>query len=116
VLTSRKARSYARRETRQKRGQGRVHGEADLADWDIAELVSQEPTPEFILQLAQACERLLGSLEDVRLHNIAVLRLEGYTVDEIASRVGCARRSVERRLHMIRKAWTTDSPGLETRA
>jgi DNA-directed RNA polymerase specialized sigma24 family protein len=31
--------------------------------------------------------------------------MDGYTVDEIADRLGCARRTVARRLELIRKTW-----------
>ncbi len=113
VLTSRKARSYTRRETQQKRGHGQVLGESDQ---EIADLVSQEPSPEFAVLLAEECQRLLTSLGDATLTTIAALKLEGYTVEEIASRIGCARRSVERRLQIIRKAWSTDVPMLESPA
>jgi DNA-directed RNA polymerase specialized sigma24 family protein len=117
VITVRKAQFYVRRESRQKRGHGLVQAEsaADAADFDreLAELVSQEPTPELATQLAEECQRLLGSLNDSTLRSIALMKLEGYTVEEISSRVGCARRSVERRLQLIRAAWSADSPILE---
>jgi hypothetical protein len=32
-------------------------------------------------------------------------RLKGHTVDEIAARLGCARRTVARRLELIRTLW-----------
>jgi DNA-binding CsgD family transcriptional regulator len=31
--------------------------------------------------------------------------MEGYTNDEIAAQLGCARRTVARRLELIRKTW-----------
>jgi DNA-directed RNA polymerase specialized sigma24 family protein len=31
--------------------------------------------------------------------------MEGYTVDEIARRLGCAPRSVKRKLGLIRASW-----------
>jgi DNA-binding CsgD family transcriptional regulator len=36
--------------------------------------------------------------------------MEGYTNDEIAERLGCARRTVARRLELIRKIWLASSP------
>jgi DNA-binding CsgD family transcriptional regulator len=33
-------------------------------------------------------------------------KLEGYTNDEIAAKLGCARRTVERKLRVIRAVWT----------
>jgi hypothetical protein len=31
--------------------------------------------------------------------------MEGYTNDEIAAQLGCARRTIARRLDLIRKTW-----------
>jgi DNA-directed RNA polymerase specialized sigma24 family protein len=31
--------------------------------------------------------------------------MEGYSNDQIASRIGCGVRTVERKLDLIRKAW-----------
>jgi DNA-binding CsgD family transcriptional regulator len=44
-------------------------------------------------------------LEDDALRTIAVLKMDGHTVDEIAVQLQCARRTVERRLQMIRVRW-----------
>ena len=105
VITSRKARAYLRHETQQKRDQGRVLDEGEA---DLAELMSDEPSPEFALLLAEECRRLFGALDSDDLRSIAALKLEGFTIDEIAARVGCAKRSVERRLQIIRKSWSME--------
>jgi DNA-binding CsgD family transcriptional regulator len=34
--------------------------------------------------------------------------MEGYTNDEIADRLGCARRTVARRLDLIKKVWEAE--------
>ena len=67
-------------------------------------------------QVANDCERLFDMLDDEMLQTIALLRIEGYSVDEISRRVGCAKRSVERRLSLIRTIWRSaeDSPELST--
>ena len=36
---------------------------------------------------------------------MALLRMEGYTVDEIAARLGCVARTVKRKLQLIRSIW-----------
>ena len=36
-------------------------------------------------------------------------RVEGYTNDEIASKLGCTRRTVQRRLNLIRDLWQRDA-------
>lgn len=52
--------------------------------------------------MAEECERLLAALGEVEHRQVAVLRMEGYSVEEVAERVGCAPRSVKRKLQLIR--------------
>ena len=48
----------------------------------------------------------LGS-DDLRA--VALWRMEGYTNDEIAGKLGCVTRSDERKLSLIRKKWVHSS-------
>jgi DNA-directed RNA polymerase specialized sigma24 family protein len=100
VLTVRKARQLLRGEGRKKRGGGVAPEDAVLE-----EVVCREPTPEFAAQVADECRRLLGLLGDADLEQVAVAKMEGYSNDEIARRLGCAPRSVSRRLQVIRTLW-----------
>jgi DNA-directed RNA polymerase specialized sigma24 family protein len=115
VITARKAMAQANRQGRQKRGGGRVveeavlfgHGPGDT-DGSIAGLeriAAGGPTPEFAAMMAEECRRLLDALDDESLKQVAVSRMEGYSNDEIADQLGCARRTVARRLDLIRKTW-----------
>jgi RNA polymerase sigma factor (sigma-70 family) len=111
MLTARKALRLLRQERRHKRGGGRVVTEADLdTDGDeeagLAGLVGDEPTPEFAAQVAEECRRLLEVLGDESLRMLAVARMEGYTTEELAERLGVAPRTVERKLHRIRELWS----------
>jgi len=36
--------------------------------------------------------------------------MEGYTNEEIAQRLGCARRTVQRRLNLIQDVWQHEAP------
>jgi RNA polymerase sigma factor (sigma-70 family) len=112
MLTARKAVRLRRREAARKRG-GRVAAEADLAAGEdgpavLAQVVGDEPTPEFAAQVAEECRRLLDLLDDQRLRQLAVARMEGYTTEELAARLGVAPRTVERRLQKIREAWARE--------
>jgi DNA-directed RNA polymerase specialized sigma24 family protein len=100
VLTERKAIDAVRRQGRAKRGGGRAAGGPALAA-----LAGREPTPEFAALVAEECERLLGLLDDDALRTLALLKLEGYANGEIAERLGCALRTVERKLAVIRGLW-----------
>ncbi len=81
---------------------------ADDAAWDneLEFAISREPSPEFAAEMAEETRRLLDLLGDDPLRSIALWRMEGYTADEIATRLGCTRRTVVRKLEMIRDAWT----------
>jgi DNA-directed RNA polymerase specialized sigma24 family protein len=118
TITLRKAHNVRRDERRLKRGGGQVLGEAkwfDTADSAGAEagleqVVSREPTPELAAQLAEECRRLLGRLNDATLQTLALLKMEGYTNHEVATRLGCALRTVERKLRLIRQIWKEPAP------
>jgi DNA-directed RNA polymerase specialized sigma24 family protein len=113
LITARKAMHRLRARQAVKRGAGQVQGESaimakDCEDGDAAlnRIIGKEPTPEFAAQVAEESENLLGFLDDPSLRRIASLKLEGHTNDEIAAELGQARRTVERRLALIRRIWT----------
>jgi DNA-directed RNA polymerase specialized sigma24 family protein len=66
-------------------------------------VVSREPTPEFAAEFVETCEFLFQSLNDPALRQVVALRMEGYTDSEIAEPLRCSRRTVQRRLEVIRR-------------
>jgi DNA-directed RNA polymerase specialized sigma24 family protein len=81
------------------------------SSWDEAALeqvVGEEPTPEFAAQVAEEYQRLLDRLGDDSLRQVAVLKMEGCTNDEVAQRLDCSRRTVARKLETIRIIWSTE--------
>ena len=110
TITARKAYQLALHEGRLKRGGDAVLDEAALAgpgpgEPGLGQVLGREPTPEFAAQVAEECQRLLASLPDAELRSVAQWKMEGYTNDEIAGQFGCAVRSVERKLRLIRSLW-----------
>src|SRR5581483_9174627 len=103
VITERKAVDQAQRERRQKRGGGKTRDSLDRNDGEGGppEPAVPEPTPEFAAMAADECCRLLGLLRDQSLRQVALLRMEGYTHQELADRLGCSLRSVARKLELI---------------
>jgi DNA-directed RNA polymerase specialized sigma24 family protein len=101
TITARKAIHLAREQHSQKRG-GAVRDEAAALD----EFIGREPTPAFAAQVAEEFQRLLESLGDADLRTIAVSKMEGYTTEEIATKLRRAPRTVERKLDLIRRRWT----------
>jgi RNA polymerase sigma factor (sigma-70 family) len=114
AITKQKVVDHIRRESAQKRGAGRVTSEVAMAsdfresaftlDW----LVGEEPTPDFLVVLDEQNNRLLGLLRTDELRSVAVSRIEGYTVPEIAADLAISTRTVERKLQLIRKTWAKD--------
>lgn len=115
LLTERKAINRRRKETAQKRGGGKVRGDwasltGDSSDrGEVEQAMTLEPSPEFAAQFAEECARRLACLGDPGLTKVALLRLEGYSNDEIARELKKSVRSVERKLRAIRTLWTDDS-------
>jgi RNA polymerase sigma factor (sigma-70 family) len=107
-MTARKVVDQRRRESRQRRGGGNVLREEALAAAELdvrslAEVADEEPTPEFVVLLAERVERLLDHLGDEDLKTLTIGRLEGYTNEELAKQLGCSLRTVERRLRLVRE-------------
>lgn len=105
VLTARKTNHAVRDQQRLKRGGGLpAEGDKSFAG-DLEQVVGHEPDPAFAALVAEECGRRLASLRDPELERIALWKMEGFTNDEIAARLGCAPRTVERKLRLIRSAW-----------
>jgi RNA polymerase sigma factor (sigma-70 family) len=110
VITVRKALDQAKSARRQKRG-GPAPGVTRLSDEGaaadeaaLAQILSREPTPELAAQVAEEFKRLLDCLKP-ELREIALLKLDGYKTEEIAAKLRCAARTIERKLRLIRKTW-----------
>lgn len=116
VITARKAFHWMRDETRLKRNRGQTLGEDALEAGGASEslglalhqVIAREPTPEFALQVAEEYQRLLDLLADEELKQIATWKMEGYLNEEIAERLNCVNRTVERRLNLIRSLWSRE--------
>jgi DNA-directed RNA polymerase specialized sigma24 family protein len=115
TITARKAIDQVQRHRAERRGGGRVVGEAvlDLAvpgGEFLAGLADPGPTPEFAAIMAEECRRRLDALPDEVYRRVALLKMEGFSNEEIADRLGCGLRSVVRKLGLIRKAWLEGGP------
>ena len=116
TLTGRKVHAHLRHQTRQKRGGGSVRGESVFLDpqgeqkgGGIGGVTGSAPAADLPTELSEACELLLGQLDDEQLKQIAVMRMDGFLVDEIADRLGLSKRAVERRLQLIRRIWSEEA-------
>jgi RNA polymerase sigma factor (sigma-70 family) len=84
----------------------RRHRPGEVAGaYDPEQLLSREPTPEEAAATADECRRLLDALQDPELRQVALWKVEGYTNEEIAARLDCVPRTVERKVRRIRLLW-----------
>jgi DNA-directed RNA polymerase specialized sigma24 family protein len=104
VLTARKAGHLRRDQARLKRGGGAAV-EVGEDDRDLLQdVLSREPDPAFAALAAEEHRRLMGLLND-ELREVALRRLQGESVEEIAAKLGVVARSVKRKLALIRQLW-----------
>ena len=97
-ITARKAINEVKRQQAKKRSSN-----AEMVQ-DVAQLVGDEPTPEFAAEIAEQVDCMLRQL-DAELCKIATMKLEGFTNVEIAEHFGIVERSVVRKLSRIRRIW-----------
>jgi RNA polymerase sigma factor (sigma-70 family) len=108
LITVRKAINLRNYEARTSRGMGKIQSLADLSPEGLETISDGEPTPEFAAQFAEEFQRLMERLGDSTLERVASFKLEGYTNQEIARRLGCVTSTVERKLARIRSIWASE--------
>lgn len=103
ALTTRKAAHLLRDGSRLKRGGGQSDRNGEAVDLDS--LATSEPSPDFLAEMAEECRRLLDRLGEDTLRSVVLWKMEGYTNEEIAVKLACVPRTVERKLRLIRDIW-----------
>ena len=78
-----------------------VRCESALGDEGFAPFAGREPAPEFSAAVAE----LLDQLREDSLRTVALRKMEGWTVAEIAAELDCSASTVERKLRAIRSIW-----------
>jgi RNA polymerase sigma factor (sigma-70 family) len=118
TITLRKARNMARDHRRDRRDINREQAAGKAAGddstcpgWALEQMDAAGPTPAEAAVLNEALERRLEVLGDSELRQVALWRLEGYTNREIADRLDCTERSIERKLERIRSKWISCDDG-----
>jgi RNA polymerase sigma-70 factor, ECF subfamily len=95
IVAVHKVRRNARLRSAQRRDARRTQSLNAMENFDTADDCTSD---EFEAAIREAIENLKESEQDVVL-----LRVQGYSVEEIASKLERSRRSIERTLHNIRK-------------
>lgn len=114
VITTRKAAATIDRDIRQKRGGGEIRGDSAI-EFDpnsdsilkgFDQLEGEHHAPELAALVADETRELLRILPDDVARQIAVMKMEGHTHEEIADKLSCNVRTVERRIKQIREIWS----------
>ena len=105
TMSARKIIDKRRHDQRQRRGGNvAVHSlDGDADDSVFIETIGSEPSPEMVLMMQESVEQFFSHLGVGQLQDLAGAKLEGYSNAEIAERLGCSERTIERRLHLIRE-------------
>lgn len=97
-ITARKiSKVIAREQTQIRGGSTEVAGGAALVD-----VLAREPSPDFATEIAETFREVIDSLGEEELRRVAVWKMEGYTNEEIAVRLGHSLKTVSNRLKLIR--------------
>ena len=114
AVTAKKVVDRHRYLNRAKRGSGEVRGHS-VVGGDNQDLIggfdrfdADDPSPEFLAMLDERHQLLLAQLRDDTLRQVALLRMEGYSNQEIAERLQISVRSIERKLRLIREQWSSE--------
>ena len=106
VITINGARKRSRNEKRLRRGGSFTRTKSN--DKTLDSITTNELSPEDSYFALDECKRLLSILPNENLKRLAVLKVDGYTNEEVAEIMNCTRRSVQRRLKLIREIWTNE--------
>jgi DNA-directed RNA polymerase specialized sigma24 family protein len=112
TITARKVAHRHRHDRQERRDVRRTFSDSicllggdDSACIGAGTIASREPTPEFTAEFVEMCETLFKNLDDPALQQVVTLRMDGHTDGEIAALLKCSRRTVQRRLEVVRRRW-----------
>jgi len=116
TITIRKAYARLKYHRAAKRG-GRVHSIAPAGRPDsdeglplgVEDMASGDLPPDMEVAISETCQQLLGKLDDDQ-RQIALLKMEGFTSEEIAEKLDCSVRRITRKLSLIRSKWSGEEP------
>lgn len=75
----------------------------------LQECLGREPSPDDVHEMSDQVRQLLDQLPSDELRTIALWKVEGLTNEEVAERLDCVVRTVERKLHQIRQTWQSEA-------
>ncbi|MCA8987916.1 MAG: HTH domain-containing protein [Planctomycetaceae bacterium] len=118
VMTQRKVTDQVRHQFALKRGNNDVRGESVVMNrgdgqagvgWDV--FLGEDPTPQTLMAMDEQFASMMDVLGDDTLREIAKLKLESYSTEEIAEKLGVTSRTVKRKVALIREKWLAYADG-----
>ena len=109
AITARKAMNQIRHQSRAKRSHSSADGRIlPTVPLSAVQLASSTPTPEYTAAMNEFLEHLFEILGDGELRRIVLLKLQGYSNQEVAKEIDRSVPTVERRLRLIRETWQSE--------
>jgi DNA-directed RNA polymerase specialized sigma24 family protein len=114
TITVRKVTAQRRKAMADQRGAGAIRGESiffNPANADssmiagLGNFSDDRLLPDTTEEILKNCEHLLEKLDDEKLRRTAIMRLEGYSNQEISEELGCSVARTKQRLQRIRELW-----------
>lgn len=107
TIVIRKSNRLKERATVKKRGSGLVRGESVfLKSGDLVSPgLTGVPEEGIVSELMLECSELIQGLDDDVLRRIALLKMQGYTSDEVAEQLDVSRATVKRKLRRIKESF-----------
>jgi DNA-directed RNA polymerase specialized sigma24 family protein len=112
TVTARKSHAFQQRQAAEKRGDGQVRGDSVfrlVAQGRVGGINVADPH-RFVDELLGECRERIEALPDEILRIIAVKRMEGFEVTEIAAEMSLSVATIKRKLARIRDLWAADAP------
>ena len=112
TVMARKSHALQQRQAAEKRGDGQVRGDSVfrlVAQGRISGTNFADPR-RFVDELLGECRERIEALPDEILRTIAVKRMEGFQVTEIAVEMSLSVATIKRKLARIRDLWAADAP------
>jgi DNA-directed RNA polymerase specialized sigma24 family protein len=76
---------------------------------NIVDYLHRDPGPDICAELGDLTRYLLRLLPDDQIRSVATWRMAGYSNSEIAQKLNCTERTIERKLKLIRELWSRNS-------
>ncbi len=111
TITARKVTKQRRRFFAGKRGNGKVRGESVFGDREDDEprgldhFVDTGQMPEFQAQIVATCDELLALLKNEKRRTTALMRMDGYSNQEIPDELACSVARTKQRVNKIKQLW-----------